>query len=238
MATTSNATSTALANISQATNPSKSETERKKLADNFDDFLKMLTVQLKNQDPSEPMDTNAFTSQIVQFASVEQQLATNTNLETLIDMNSASGIKGASSYLGSSVQASGNAGFLNSGVAPFVYSLPSAAKDVTISVFNSSGKLVFSGDGPGNSGENLVTWDGTNSITGEAMADGDYYISVKASGYDGKSMDATTYTTGHVSAVSTDADGVVNLTVGTLQVPISEVVGIRELPAGSSTTSS
>jgi flagellar basal-body rod modification protein FlgD len=231
-------TNTSLANVSQSTNPSKTETERKKLAQNFDDFLKMLTVQLKNQDPSEPMDTNAFTSQIVQFASVEQQLATNTNLETMIGQNSNSGIQGASRYMGTSVQAKGNAGFLQGGVAPFVYNLPAAAKDVKIAIYDNSGSLVFSGDGAGANGDNLVTWDGKNSITGQKMDDGDYYISVKATGYDGKAIDPKTYTVGHVSAVSTDSNGVVNLTVGSLLVPVSDVVGMRELPSGTSASSS
>lgn len=231
-------TNTSLANVSQSSNPSKTETDRKKLAQNFDDFLKMLTVQLKHQDPSEPMDTNAFTSQIVQFASVEQQLSTNTNLETIINQNSNSGIQGASRYMGTSVQAKGNAGFLQNGTAPFVYNLPDAAKEVKIAVYDNSGSLVFSGNGSGASGDNLVTWDGTNSITGQKMGDGDYYISVKATGYDGKSMDATTYTVGHVSAVSTDSDGVVNLTVGSLLVPVGDVVGMRELPTRSSAAAS
>lgn len=234
MVTTSSATSSALSNISQSTNPSKADTDRKKLASDFDDFLKMLTVQLKNQDPSEPMDTTEFTSQLVQFATVEQQLATNTNLETIIAQNSGAGVQGSVSYLGSSVQAKGNAGFLNGGVAPFVYSLPSAADKVKVALYDADGTLVFSGDGPGASGENLVTWDGKNSLTGQQMEDGDYYLSVSATGYDGKAIDVTTYTTGHVSAVSTDEKGVVNLTVGSLQIPVTDVMGVRELPVGSS----
>jgi flagellar basal-body rod modification protein FlgD len=236
-ANTSTASNTALNNISQSSNPSKSETDRKKLGDNFDDFLKLLTTQLKNQDPSEPLDTNEFTSQLVQFATVEQQLATNTNLEKLISMNSNGGVQGASSYIGKAVDAKGNAGFLGGGTAPFVYSLDKPAKDVKISIADSTGKVVFNGSGPGNVGSNLVTWDGKNSNSGEMMDDGDYYLIVNATGYDGTKLEATTATTGRVSAVSTDSDGKVVLTVGNLEVPIEDVKAVRELPASTTTGS-
>ena len=54
------------------------------LSSNFSTFLTLLTTQLKNQDPTAPMDSNQFTQQLVQFSQVEQQIDTNTNLKTLI----------------------------------------------------------------------------------------------------------------------------------------------------------
>lgn len=234
---TTTATNSSLSSISQSSNPSKAETDRKKLADNFDDFLKMLTVQLKNQDPSEPMDTNAFTSQLVQFASVEQQLATNSNLEKLVAMGAGNGIQGGSQYIGKAVDAKGNAGFLVDGAAPFVYNLDTAAKEVKIAIQDADGNVVFSGSGPGNVGDNLVTWDGTNSLTGEAMEDGDYYLTVNATAYDGTKIEATTSTTGRVSAASTDEDGNVVLTVGNLLVPMSDIKAVREIPTSTTTGS-
>ena len=56
------------------------------LAGNFNTFLTLLTTQLQNQDPLDPLDTNQFTQQLVEFASVEQQVNMNTNLQTLISM--------------------------------------------------------------------------------------------------------------------------------------------------------
>ena len=50
------------------------------LSGNFQNFLQMLMTQLKNQDPTSPMDTNQFTTELVQFSSVEQQISTNSNL--------------------------------------------------------------------------------------------------------------------------------------------------------------
>ena len=58
----------------------------KQLSGNFSTFLTLLTTQLKNQDPTSPLDTNQFTSQLVQFASVEQQINTNRSLGQLINL--------------------------------------------------------------------------------------------------------------------------------------------------------
>lgn len=54
------------------------------LSGNFNTFLTLLTSQLKNQDPTSPMDTNTFTQQLVEYSQVEQQIDSNTNLKTLI----------------------------------------------------------------------------------------------------------------------------------------------------------
>ena len=54
------------------------------LADNFDTFLVLLTEQLKNQDPLDPLESEQFVQQLVQFSSVEQQIASNESLEALL----------------------------------------------------------------------------------------------------------------------------------------------------------
>jgi flagellar basal-body rod modification protein FlgD len=56
---------------------------RSTIANNFDQFLSILTTQLKNQSPLDPLDSNQFTQQLVQFSSVEQQLKTNDILAEL-----------------------------------------------------------------------------------------------------------------------------------------------------------
>src|SRR5271167_3224132 len=54
------------------------------IAGNFQQFLTLLTTQLQNQNPLDPLDTNQFTQQLVEFAGVQQQLNMNGNLQTLI----------------------------------------------------------------------------------------------------------------------------------------------------------
>src|SRR6187431_2602810 len=65
--------------------------DRQTLAGNFDTFLRLLTTQLKNQNPLDPLDTNQFTQQLVQFTGVEQQLKTNQFLEAMMLANQNAG---------------------------------------------------------------------------------------------------------------------------------------------------
>ncbi|MCC7047960.1 MAG: hypothetical protein IT562_14710, partial [Alphaproteobacteria bacterium] len=71
-----------------------------KLAENFDQFLTLLTTQLKNQDPLSPMDSAQFTQQLVSFAGVEQQINTNKNLETLLSLQKSNQMVGALDLMG------------------------------------------------------------------------------------------------------------------------------------------
>src|ERR1700754_3604547 len=75
------------------------------IAGNFDTFLSLLTTQLQNQNPLDPLDTNQFTSQLVQFSSVEQQLKTNDFLEALLLSNGNAASSQAVGYIGKEVTA-------------------------------------------------------------------------------------------------------------------------------------
>src|SRR3546814_13205019 len=75
----------------------------------FDSFLTLLTTQLRYQDPISPMDTNEFTSQLVQFSQVEQSIQQNDNLETLIALQGANQIAFAASLTGKNVEIAGDA---------------------------------------------------------------------------------------------------------------------------------
>ena len=99
---------TNLEKVKKESNPATSETARKSLSDNFDQFLLLLTTQLQNQDPTDPLDTNEFTSQLVQFSSVEQAVKTNTNLEKMLSLLQTSQLDTAVGYIGKAVEAKGN----------------------------------------------------------------------------------------------------------------------------------
>jgi flagellar basal-body rod modification protein FlgD len=226
----------ALDSLSAEKNPAKSETDRARIADDFQQFLLLLTTQLENQDPTEPLDTNEFTAQLVQFAGVEQQLATNSNLEKMINLAQQSRIESGVAYIGKAIDSEGNAGFLVNNRAAFVYELPNTAKEVRVSIMNESNQVVFSGTGSTIRGKNLVSWDGVGNIgaaNGRQLPSGLYYISVRATGQDGKEMTGTkTYTTGRVTAANFDKDGNLNLEVGTLSIPADKVLAVREIPNG------
>ncbi len=87
---------------SQTLNGGQSQAAQQ-LAGNFDTFLKLLTTQLQNQDPMSPMDSNEFTQQLVAFSSVEQQINTNDNLQSLIALSLSQQASAAVNYIGHSV---------------------------------------------------------------------------------------------------------------------------------------
>ena len=115
------------------------------LADNFNSFLTLLTTQLQNQDPLDPLDTNQFTQQLVEFTSVQQQVDMNTNMQTLISLQQTSEASSAMQYLGANVTLSGSTATLAAG-SPATWSLNSpspATANVTIT--NSSGQTAYTG---------------------------------------------------------------------------------------------
>lgn len=201
------------------------------LSGDFSFFLKMLTTQLQNQDPTSPMDVSQMTSQIAQYSGVEQQVETNKNLETLINANKQSQLSTAVSYIGKQVETTGNKGQLYSNAdAVFSYQLPAGVSSTVVTITNSAGAAVFQGAGTKTEGTNLVTWDGTNSFTGAKEAAGDYSISVTAKDAGGQdiSTQVTTRTVGNVVSVETETDGTIKLMVGDLKVNFSDVLAVRQ----------
>src|ERR1700739_2285567 len=82
------------------------------IARNFHQCLQILTTQLQNQDPLSPMDANSFTQELVEFASVEQQIDTNTNMQTMISLQQATTDLAGLQLVGSNVTVSGNSAAL------------------------------------------------------------------------------------------------------------------------------
>lgn len=239
LSSTSNLSSSArssLQAIQQDSNPSTSESSAAQLAEDFDTFLLLLTTQLKNQDPTEPLDTNEFTNQIVAFTGVEQSIKTNENLEELIALQNSSTLSSAVNYVGQFVDAIGNAGQLNGGFANFAYELDVPAAKVDIIVTDSAGRAVFKGQGPAGAGKQRVTWDGINSFTGKAEPDGTYNIFATATNAKGEVMEDfyRTYTTGVVTGAEV-IDGNVILNVAGTNVPLKDVLSIRQPVVSPST---
>src|SRR5262245_35097936 len=87
------------------------------IASNFTTFLQLLTTQLKNQNPLDPLDTNQFTQQLVQFAQVEQQMKSNDLLSGLVLLEKSSEATAALAYVGSTVVVDGSTAQLANGQA-------------------------------------------------------------------------------------------------------------------------
>jgi flagellar basal-body rod modification protein FlgD len=188
------------------------------LAGNFNTFLTLLTTQLQNQDPTSPLDTNQFTSQLVEFASVEQQINTNANLGTLIGLGQASALTQSAAMLGRQVSVSSPQLALQNGSARIQYAL-SAAQPVSVSITSATGAPLYQATLEGASGNNAWTWNGITS-DGSQAPDGLYNVSLKTAGDTpaGVPFNVVGTVTGVTMAGTTPT-----VTLGPLSVPVSAV---------------
>ena len=214
-----------LSSLQSSTN-AQSSSASAALNSNFDTFLQMLITQLKNQDPTNPMDSSQFTQQLVQMSSVEQQIQTNSNLETLITTNTIANANTAVSLLGKQVEGSGTASLLQNGEANWTYELASDAPSTTLSVVNSEGATIYSEEVEGQEGSNSFSWDGTGS-NGSTYPDGSYYLKVVANDTDGNAVASDTRTKGIVTAIDMSTTDPL-LTINGAQIRYSAITGVSE----------
>ena len=169
----------------------------KTISQNFDTFLTLLTTQLKNQNPLDPLDTNQFTQQLVQFAQVEQQMAMNSQLTTLVALQKTAQTTAAVSFLGSTVVVDGDTAALSGGQSVWSFSTDKPATAV-FNVKSSTGAVVYSESRTLNAGAGTFNWNGRGT-NGQMMPDGDYTLSITA-------KDAS----GNVTSIATEVEGTVD----------------------------
>ena len=203
-----------------ATASAANSTAASHLAGNFDEFLQLLTTQLKNQDPTSPLDPNQFTQELVQFSSVEQQIQTNTSLTTLISLQQNAQATAALGFIGHTVVINGSAAQLTNGQATWSFSVtkPAAA---TINVSDSTGKTVYSITQGVQPGQQTFTWNGQTS-NGNVLTSGSYTISVTATDANGQSVAVATQTRGVVSAIDVSQTPPV-LTINGQSYPLNQI---------------
>lgn len=212
--------------VSGNSGTSQMANSRSTIADNFDTFLGILTTQLKNQNPLDPMDTNQFTQQLVQFTGVEQQLKTNDFLQTLMLSSQNTAKSEAVSYIGKEVTSSGKTGELSGSNAAFwAYSANANAANATVTIKDANGQVVYTETGPISSGPGTFRWDGKGS-DGNMKPNGIYTIDIKGKDANGKDVKISTASIGIVTAVDFTGD-VPMLTVGSRRVSIVDVTDVR-----------
>jgi flagellar basal-body rod modification protein FlgD len=208
-----------------ATSPSSSSgNAMNQLSGNFDTFLKLLTTQLQNQDPLSPMDTSQFTQQLVQYSQVEQQINTNSNLQTLISQGSSQSAAYATGYLSKTVTVSGGEGSLAGGKAQWTYNLATTASSTTLKVSDANGKVVYAGPGKTTAGNNVFNWNGRDN-NGNQLPDGTYTLAASAE-VGGQTVTTTVSSTGTVSEVNM-SNGTPQLLIGSLEVPLTSILSVK-----------
>ena len=199
---------------------------RATLTGDLESFLLLLTTQLKNQDPLSPLDSNEFAAQLAQFATVEQAIQTNKNLNDLIGISKAGQTAAAVSYLGKTIEAEGDTVPLIDGKAEYSYTLPTKATSVTLAIANDQGRVVFSTTGETATGKHNFVWDGIDN-QGIEVAPGIYRLLVGAADSEGDQIPAETRIVGRVDGADTSGD-TINLSLGEVSVPLDKVLSVKE----------
>jgi flagellar basal-body rod modification protein FlgD len=193
----------------------------------FDQFLTLLTTQLKNQDPLSPQDSTQFTSQLVQFSQVEQEINTNTKLDALIAANQSNQLLQAASFLGKSVEVAGSAvTFDGKDPVEFGYTVNGDFSSATITVTDSTGNVVRNAPASLQTGHNLLTWDGTDA-NGKTLPAGNYTITLNALDNAGKPVDVTMSSIGKVTDVEMQNNQTMITIDGGKPIPLSNIMSVR-----------
>jgi flagellar basal-body rod modification protein FlgD len=178
----------------------------------------LLTTQLQNQDPTSPMDTSQFTSQLVEFTGVAEQITANSTLSSILSVNQTQQLTQASGLVGQQVAFTGGTLPLQNGSAQVDFQTASA-EPVQITVTNPSGIMVQSQSVNATAGTNTWQWNGTDS-NGRQLPDGSYTVSV-TSGGTALSFQSVATVTG-----AEQVNQAVQLQFGTASVPYSQVVSM------------
>ena len=202
------------------------------IAGNFNTFLTLLTTQLQNQNPLDPLDTNQFTQQLVQFASVEQQINMNTQLQTLVSLQQSAQNTQALGYVGKTVTVSGSTAPLTNSKAQWTFNPPSPAT-ATFTITDSTGATVFSTTGTVQPGAQPFNWNGVSS-TGQQLPDGNYTLTISAVGANGQSVAVPTTGTGVVNSVDLTKSPPL-LSIGGRNYTLNQILSVEQpLSTGSS----
>ncbi len=213
--------------VGSSSSSSSSTIDRTTIANNFDTFLQLLTTQLKNQNPLDPLDTNQFTQQLVQFSSVEQQLKTNDYLAALVGSNTNAVQTGAVNYIGKTVTASGTRSELVNGKAVWNFSLKDAA-NTSVTIKDDQGNVVYTETGTLQAGQGQFTWDGTTSTGGKAP-NGTYTIQMQGTNAEGNNVPISTQFSGVVTGIDFTGSEPV-LLIGSSRVNLSGVTSVSQTP--------
>jgi flagellar basal-body rod modification protein FlgD len=204
---TANSTSNYYQSLIDATNgSSKASATKSAISETENRFLKLLTTQLKNQDPLNPMDNAEVTSQLAQISTVSGIEKLNSTLQTILQGSIDSQTTQAAALVGEAVMVPGNGLVLSSGAGVGGLVLDTDADAVTVTISDSNGivqRTLKLGDLE--AGLHNFTWDGTTD-SGAKAADGNYTIKVEATAGDDK-VKTTALNLGVVRSVITGATG-------------------------------
>lgn len=204
------------------------------LGEDFAQFLTLLTVQLQNQDPLEPLDTNELTNQLVAFTGVEQQINSNQKLDSLVALQLGNALSSSLGYVGLDVSYVSSE-FFSDGETPITinYAVDGESVDSTLRIVDERGVEVFEGPASTAPGSQEFVWDGKDS-NGNPVEPGTYSVRIDALDATDTPLASSTVVEGRVKGVESQG-GVIFLIIGERAVALSNVLNAN-LPDEVSTT--
>ncbi len=171
-----------------------------------DEFLKLLTHQLENQDPMNPVDQQKFSAELAQYSQLEQLTNLNSKFDRFGKDQEMQNQFYAASFIGKEVVTDGNTLKIQPGESggDIIYNLPNKAKQVLIRIFDSKNQMVGEiREDDVSRGGNKTRWDG-KTLDGTPTAAGNYTVQVMGWGEDLQPLDIKTQNRGIVETVSFD----------------------------------
>lgn len=195
------------------------------LSHNYKAFLTLLITQLKHQDPSSPMSNNSFTQELVQFASVEQQVESNSKLSSLISLNESGQMSSDEEMIGEHASAKSNSLPLQGGKAKLSFS-GQPGQTAVVAIASPSGKIVRDIPVLMRGGQNTVSWDGKDGA-GRQVPDGSYSIAVRMMDPHGNSVEVPTTVYGTITGVQKGQNDM-NIQMGSATVPMNNLISVSK----------
>jgi flagellar basal-body rod modification protein FlgD len=193
------------------------------------EFLKLLLAQLANQDPTKPVDNQAFIAQLAQFSSLEQLQALGKKLDMLTIAQASSTQLQVTGLVGRQVTFKTDTLHLDGKPVTAQGNLSSSADSVVAVVTDASGRVVRTMPlGARDAGAFDLSWDGRDD-SGTTLPAGDYHVAIHASRSDGATVQSELRGRGTVDAVVFDSATPV-LIVGTQRISLSDVSEVAEPP--------
>jgi len=191
-----------------------------------DDFLRMLTLQLRHQDPLNPMSNDQFATQLAQFSQLETLNNINESIQTEIIMSQSMNNSFMINMIGKDVKSYGNTVVLGEDGAKMDFYLYGDAQDVKVRIYDESGSevAVLSGNAMKN-GDRYMNWDGKTK-DGDRALDGTYAFVVEATNTQGTSIPVDTMNNGIVTGVTYEG-GMPYLLVNGNYVALGDIISVN-----------
>jgi len=213
---------------SQLSTESAATQAQEQLNMDLNNFLLLLTAQISNQDPLEPMDSTTFVSQLAQLSQVEQAITTNTNLENLSQQLASYGEFSDVQLIGREVVLASSTLDLSSGQAQIQYELAGTAEQVTINIMGLDGTVIreITNLSEAAGVRQTVNWDGLTD-DGLQAADGAYTFEVVAINSDNNSVSYQSFAVTYVEELAFRNGEPMLLLRNDQEVSSAEILSVR-----------